>query len=169
MHQQGSTVTPITGGGKFPRRIETIGWPGDDSRTVAILYLVAKETQDAYFGARKHFEANSQAVDMAAGFQFELEHTYQLVQRMLLDPVAKDPEKKLFKTTDDVRRRLTPNEIDWFVAAHERIQKGELLNWKREDQFPQLRELAALLKMEGASDEDILNATVSRLSDSVTE
>jgi len=144
-----------------PRRMDQVDWPGSD-RPVWLLYLHCAEIQAAYFAARRWFEDQGQAVDQTATAWFELEFRYQLAARMLLG--GRDPQRKLFRNVEAVRRELTTNELDYLMAAHERIETAEAAGWAGELRDPTLRRIAALLDLPvTASPDEVLEALAGKL------
>jgi len=103
------------------REVGTAMWPGTE-REVGILLLSCADVQAAAFAARDHFKRQVQPVDgpMADSFQWEWE--YQLVYRMLLDPDSKRPEDRLFATAGQLRERLTPDQVQYFLDEHAKLR-----------------------------------------------
>lgn len=132
------------------RRIETTDWP-DTGKQIGILYLSCKEQQDAYFAARDHFDDRNHLVDDPATEQFQLEWTYQLLMTMLVDPDLKNPTKKLFTNTKQLRAEMTPNDVNWFMDQHEKLQKEEYAKWTRRNLNENLQAIAIIVGLDAES------------------
>jgi len=137
------------------RIITNVAWPGG-TKEVGMLYLTCGEQQDAFFAARDWFDANQQPVDDAAALQLNLEHSYQVVMRMLVDPSRKDPTAKVFNSVDDIRKRLTPNQVEYFIAKHRDQQSTEAADIDLDYLDPHLRAIGDLMGFDDeATGEDI--------------
>lgn len=110
------------------RDVRVVDWPGTD-RKVGLLLLRCAELQDAYFATRERFKRRDQAVDWAAKAQLDEEEGLQQVYRMLIDPEARRPEYRIFKSVEQARERLTPELRDHFVEEHLRLQDELVKSW----------------------------------------
>ncbi len=137
-------------------------FPGTD-KPMTLLYLHCGEMQDAYFAARAHYEKKAQSVDDVAAPQFQLELEYQQAFRMLLQPGAGNPSARLFKSVDEVRRDLTPNECSFIIDHHFEKQLKEGSVWAGAQGNLYIRQLARLLDRGEDTDPDELLAMVAAL------
>jgi len=110
------------------RRIEIVEWPGTGN-DVGLLYLSCSEQQEAYFAARDHFARKGQEVDTASASQLDSEHGYQLCLRMIVSAESPTKPQQIFRNADEARKELSPNEAEWFVNEHIKLQTSELLEW----------------------------------------
>lgn len=110
------------------RDVQVIDWPGTD-RKVGLLLLRVSELQEAHFAAREHFKRKAATVDWASKVSLDEEEALQQVYRMLIDPDAKAPEYRVFKSPEQARARLTPDQRDHFVGEHMRAQAEIAKSW----------------------------------------
>jgi hypothetical protein len=144
VEKKGKTIADYRTG----RRIEIVNWPGTDQE-IGILYLSCDDAQKAYFGAREWFKKNNQPVDGAAAKDFELEERYQTIQRMLVDPELHNANAKVCRTMQ-AARSLSPNEAEFFIIEHQKLQTDEAGGWYPDTPSDELTAVAAMF---GVSEE----------------
>lgn len=139
------------------RDIRTVCYPGTDIQ-VGLLVLHCSEIQEAYFAARDWFERKRQPVDDYAQQQFSFELDYQLLYRMLLEPDSKNPVDRVFRSPDEVRKILSPDEAGYLIEQHAKFQREIVDAWGLGVTVdPHLRAIGTMLGADpNASAEDIV-------------
>lgn len=100
------------------RRVEPLKWPGSDEE-VGLMMLTCEELQDATVAAREVLRKRS--VDLGLAINAEMlqaEEETQIVFRAVLERGATDPSARVFKSADEVRKRLDPDQRNYFNAWH---------------------------------------------------
>lgn len=130
------------------REVHVIAWPGTD-RLVGLMLLHCDELQAAHFDARKRFRDKGQDVDEHSELELTREEQLQLCYRMLIDPEARVPAARIFKSPNEARARLSPDERQLFVGEHIRLQTEKVEGWRHNLANPHVRAIADLLGLDG--------------------
>jgi glutamate/tyrosine decarboxylase-like PLP-dependent enzyme len=127
--ERGLTIEDFKGV-KAPREVHPVPWPGLE-RQVGIMELRCSEVLDSYFAARALFAKKglTHSEDQAAARAFSEELETQYCYRMLLDPEATVAEARIFKSADEARAELSPDERGWFVERHQEFQETRVSSW----------------------------------------
>lgn len=116
------------------REVHEVDWPGVEGRRVGLLELRCAEIQAAYFAARDRFaRAGLASIDEAAREAFNEELEVQYCFRMLVDPEARVAKFRLFKSVDECRERLDPDERAFFATEQIRRQAEKVIGWKQKE------------------------------------
>lgn len=100
------------------RDVFQVPWPGTE-KLVGLMLLRCGEVQDAHFDAVEWFKRKVQQNDGVSAFEFLREKERQEVYRMILQPDTKRPEDRLFSTANDLRKRMSLDEVAYFQNLHE--------------------------------------------------
>lgn len=99
-----------------PRDVHEVAWPGSD-KTVSLLQLSCAEIDDALTASRERLRKRGLSIDApAVAIMLTNEDHVQLCYRALLEPGARDPKARLFKSPDEARGRLTGDQRDYFIS-----------------------------------------------------
>lgn len=141
--------------------LEEITWPGTE-RKVGLLYLMSDAYQDAYFAARARWEDMRGEMDDEASPHFDREYSLQLCYRMLVQPGIR-AERRLFRSADEARAELSPNEIDWFMDEQQRLAREDAVRMGAIDRLvsPHLRQVARAF---GLDDQQGVDELVEQLT-----
>lgn len=99
------------------REIVLISWPGND-KEVGLLKLNCAELQQAYFESRRRFDKQQIRMDVFAEEALSAEEMVQQCYLMLIDPEARNPKYKVFKSADEARNLLDDDMREYFVKAY---------------------------------------------------
>jgi len=110
------------------RDVRQVKWPGGTDE-VGVMMLMCEDFQDSLVAARDRLRKRSQ--DLGLLFNAEMlqdEEQVQACYLMLLEPKATSPEGRLFKSANEVRSRVTPEERAYFTRWHvyfqEKLEEG---------------------------------------------
>jgi hypothetical protein len=127
------------------RDVHPVDWPGVEGRKVGLMELRCSEIQAAYFAARDRFARKGLAtIDEAARDAFDEELEVQYCYLMLVDPEARAAKFRMFKTADECRDRLDPDERGFFRVQAAKLQAEKVRGWRLPSAVDEIRaELAA--------------------------
>lgn len=99
------------------RQVDKLAWPGKEQE-IGILALRCDEIEDAEVDARTHLRKRGIDVDaLSSADLLSREFQVQLAYRMMVEPDSKgQAEFRLFKSADELRKRLDPDSRGYFVA-----------------------------------------------------
>lgn len=123
------TLTIADVKGPDRRDVRQTEWPGLE-RQIGVLELRCSEIQSAYFAARERFaKAGLATIDPQALDAFGEELEIQCCFRMLVDPEAREAKWRLFKTADECRERLSPDERGYFYGLQAALHRERVASW----------------------------------------
>lgn len=113
------------------REIHPVLWPGED-KEISFLILRCDEIQEAHFDTVNYFKKKNQPMDGVNYEEFQREKERREVFRMVLQLGSKLPSDRLFKTPEELRRKLSLDEVSYFQFKHRTFTEEKIKTWKLE-------------------------------------
>jgi hypothetical protein len=126
---------------------------------VGLLSLSCGEIQDCYKESRKRLEDLGIPIDEDSADFLDLEMQYQIIAHCVLEPDSLAPDRRLFPNVAQVRKELTPNEIDYLIECRQTEMQAEISAWRAKLSSPAMLLIASLVGLdETATAEDVIAA-----------
>jgi hypothetical protein len=130
---------------------------------VGLLALNVGEIQDCYKGARRRLEDLGVPIDDDSADFLDLEMQYQILFRAVLQPDSVCAERRLFRNVAQVRKELSPNEVDYLIECRQIRMQEEIGAWRGKIATPALLLIASMLGLDETATPEAIVAAVAEI------